>query len=127
LGVDDGDLESYGIRVESAGTKAPPGLLTSARASRVAGEIGVAMDRKPARRLTKEIAGAADLILGMEPSHLDHLAQWGFAERSALLDPDGVTVPDPRFHNVAFFRQVRDQIVRAVRYWVPSILDEQGG
>jgi protein-tyrosine-phosphatase len=127
MDIAEGDAESSGIRVESAGTKAPPGLLTSARASRIAGEIGVPMERKPARRLTRELAGSVDLILGMEASHLDHLARWGFDEKSALLDPDGVAIPDPRFRNMAFFRQVRDQIVQAVRYWVPRILDEAGG
>lgn len=119
----DDDLETSEILVLSAGTKAPSGFRTSARAGEVASEIGVAMERRPARSLTKDMVENADLILCMENAHVDFLSRWGVGEKAALLDPTGSEIPDPRFRSVAFFRDVRDQIVRSLEHWLPEIRD----
>lgn len=126
LGVRDDDLETRKFRLLSAGTKAPSGFRTSARAEEVANEIGVAMERRPARRLTKDMVENADLILCMENVHMDLLARWGVGEKAALLDPSGAEIPDPRFRSLDFFRDVRNQIVRSLEYWIPMIRDKAG-
>ena len=50
LNVGDDQLESYGLRVLSAGTEAPEGIETSSRGVTLAAEIGIVMNRRPARR-----------------------------------------------------------------------------
>ena len=126
LGVEDAALESRGIRVLSAGTKAPTGLQASARANSVAEEIGITIGRHPARRLTKTMVREADLILCMDAEQTARISKWGLATNAELLDPSGREIPDPRRHDIAFFRQVRDQIAAALEDRVPQILAGAG-
>lgn len=126
LDVEDNELESCGIRVLSAGTLAPDGIETSSRGVALAEEIGITMERHPARRLTGELADAVDVIFGMDGSHVEHLALMGYANKTELLNPDGLDIPDPRHQDWAFFRAVREQIGRALLARVPEILTAAG-
>ena len=126
LGVADGDLHLHGIRVLSAGTRALPLLQASGRAAAVAEEIGITMGRHPATRLTKKLAAAADVIFCMDAPQTQYVAKLGFGDKTRLLDPDGETIPDPRRHDTAFFRQVRSQIASALEQRVPEILADAG-
>lgn len=126
LGAEDGEVEARGIRVLSAGTEAPTGIVTSGRGVELAKEIGIAMVPSPARRLTKEMAGEADVIFGMDTDHLQYLSEWGFGEKTELLDPRGREIPDPRRHDMAFFRNVREEIASALSVRVPQIIAAAG-
>ena len=122
LGVEDGEVEARGIRVLSAGTEAPAGILTSRRGVGLAEEIGITMAPRPAQRLTKEMASGADVIFGMDAGHVEHLSRWGFGDKTELLDPRSGEIPDPRRRDMAFFRDVRDQIAVALSERVPRII-----
>ena len=126
LRAKDSDLEVRGIRVLSAGIEAPEGIQTSGRGVELAEEIGIAMVASPARRLTKGMAVGADVIFGMDAGQVEYLSQWGFGEKTELLDPHGGEIPDPRRQDTAFFRDVRDQIALALSERVPQILIAAG-
>lgn len=126
LGVEDGELEGRGLRVFSAGTLAPPDVPASVRATAVAGEIGIAIGRHASERLTGTMAGEADLIYCMDATQIEHLARLGFAAKAALLDPDGLAIPDPRHQDLDFYRKVRDRIAAALQRRIPQILEGAG-
>jgi protein-tyrosine phosphatase len=126
LGVGEHQLEANGIRVLSAGTLAPPGVQASPRASAVAEEIGITIGRHPSQHLSATMAAQADVIFGMETTHIDHLAQLGFGDKAALLDPGGRAIPDPRHQDLGFYREVRDHIAVALQRRIPQILANAG-
>lgn len=127
LGIDDGELGKHGIRVLSAGSEAPEEIQTSVRGMGLASEIGITMKRRPAQLLTKQLAGVANVIFGMDIEHVRYLSAWGYGDKTSLLDPDGKEILDPRHQDMAFFRRVRDQMAVALRDRVPQILTEAVG
>ena len=126
LDVGDDELEAHGIQVLSAGTLAPPGVQASARAAAVAEEIGIAIGPHASQRLTGATAREADVIFCMDVQQTEHLSRWGFENKTELLDPSGVEIPDPRGQDMDFYRRVRDHIALALERRVPQILAEAG-
>ncbi|MDR9450358.1 MAG: low molecular weight phosphatase family protein [Acidimicrobiia bacterium] len=126
IGVEDGELEARGLRVISAGTLAPPGVPASARAAAVAEEIGITIGPHPSERLTRTMAGEADVIFCMDATQIEHLARSGFVAKADLLDPDGRSIPDPRHQDLDFYRKVRDRIAVALQQRIPQILEDAG-
>ncbi len=126
LDIGDDELEAHGIHVLSAGTLAPPGVQASARAAAVAEEIGIAIGPHASQRLTGPMVREADVIFCMDVEQTEYLSRWGFENKTELLDPSGVEIPDPRGQDMDFYRQVRDQIALALERRVPQILAEAG-
>ena len=126
LGVGDDELEANGIRVFSAGTRAPSGVQASARAGTIAEEIGISLGRHPSERLTRQMVARADVIYCMDSTQIDDIAQLEVADKVSLLDPDGSEILDPRGRDLDFYREVRDQMASALRRRVPEILAHAG-
>jgi protein arginine phosphatase len=104
-GIARAELERRGwknVRVASAGLAARGGEQASREAVVVAGRHGIDLSAHRSQPLTPELAGWADLILGMGPSHLDGVERVGGLDRAATLgdfvaggDGFGYPVADP--------------------------------
>jgi protein-tyrosine-phosphatase len=104
-GIARAELERRGwknVRVASAGLSASEGSPASREAVVVAGRAGIDIDGHRSRRLTREVAHWADLILVMSPHHLPALDRMGAGGRATTLgdfaagpDGEGEPVPDP--------------------------------
>ena len=127
LGVRDDELETNGIQVFSAGTHAPLGVQASARGSAIAEEIGISMGVHPSRRLDEHMVRGADVVFCMDLAQMEYLAEHGMADNAELLDPTGREISDPRGRDLDFYREVRDQIVTALRQRLPQILTAATG
>jgi protein-tyrosine-phosphatase len=103
-GIARSQLEQRGwrhVRVASAGVAAATGAPASPQAVEVAGRHGVDLSQHRSQPLTPELAGWADLILAMGPSHRSGVEWAGGSDRAAMLaefaDPEdsGRGVSDP--------------------------------
>lgn len=87
-GIARGELARRGwsnVRVASAGLAARDGAGASEHAVTVAGRDGVDLSAHRSQPLTPELAGWADLILAMGPSHLAAVDRIGAGEKAATL------------------------------------------
>jgi len=105
-----------GVEATSAGTHAVEGATASPTAAVVAEENGLSLTDHRARRLTPELASAADLVVGMEPEHAERATQLG-ARRAVVL---GAGVPDPYGSEVGAFRETWTLIASSL----PTLLTE---
>jgi protein-tyrosine-phosphatase len=104
-GIAREELERRGwrnVRVASAGLAARGGEGATGHAVAVAGRDGVDISGHRSQPLTPELAGWADLILAMGPSHLAAVDRIGGGEKAATLgdfvagaDGAGSPVADP--------------------------------
>lgn len=77
-----------------------------------AAEVGLDLSHHRSRRLTRELVISADLILCMEPLHLDAARRSGAGTRARLLGDRPIDDPFGRPYSV--YRRVRDEIIDAV-------------
>lgn len=109
------------VEVASAGIAAATGERATREAVAVSRRVGIALDRHRSRPLTADVAGDADLILAMGPSHLGALTRLGVASRAATLgdfaagaEGAGPAVQDPYGGDEAVyeetFRELRDLV-----------------
>ncbi|HEX8245472.1 MAG TPA: low molecular weight protein arginine phosphatase [Longimicrobium sp.] len=73
------------VEVASAGLNAANGQEATREAVVVAQRAGIDLSGHASRRLTPQIAGWADLILGMGPGHLSMLERLGLGEKASTL------------------------------------------
>jgi protein-tyrosine-phosphatase len=108
------------VRVRSAGLSAGVGGPASEHAVEVAAENGLDLSEHASAPLTPESIDWADLILGMSNAHLAALAEFGEAEKSALitdfLDGAGLgdPVPDPFGGDVEEYRETFARLREAI-------------
>jgi protein-tyrosine phosphatase len=124
LGTEGPSLEEAGIFVLSAGTLAPEGMTASPRGVAVAAEHGVDLTGHVSTRLTISMAEAADRIFCMDTAQVEYVRSLGAHSTAELLVPKGEDIPDPRGHDLEFYRRVRDQIEAALDERLPEILAE---
>jgi protein-tyrosine-phosphatase len=108
------------VQVQSAGIAAREGAAASDGARIVGGEGGFELESHRSRLLTPELIEWADLILGMGPSHLAAIVEFGGGERAALLtsflegDAAGHPIEDPYGAEIETYRRAFAQIDEAV-------------
>ncbi len=111
--VDRGEVPGVkgdGIFFASAGTWAADGVPFSSEAHRVLGERGIALDGR-SKRVTREMAVGADLVMGMTKSHVEAVrAIVGPVGLRCELALDPQEVDDPVGLGVAAYRRVADQL-----------------
>lgn len=115
-------VNGRGIELHSAGLSAVVGDPMDATVARLLSESGIDGSPHRAHQLTPPMLLQADLVLGMEKSHVDAMVELAPAARGKvfLLDKwvDGRDIPDPyRQHHTAFVRAY-EMIRRAVDSWV---------
>jgi protein-tyrosine-phosphatase len=119
------------IEVTSAGTHAFPGQPASRNSVLAAGKHGIDLDRHFSRRLTRETAESADLIVTMERNHVDDIhAQWpdidtAFDLRNYGLEPSHSPVshgiPDPIGMGVEVYARVFEELEREIARVAPLL------
>ncbi len=123
LEKDEGKLAALGIEVLSAGTRAPEGLGPSGRGVALAAERGVDVSRHRTRRVDAMLLQSADRVYCMDLQQVAEV-RGVFGVAAELFDPEGGEIPDPREHDLAFFRDVRDQIESAIEGRLPELVAE---
>jgi 2-C-methyl-D-erythritol 4-phosphate cytidylyltransferase len=110
-----------GVRVASAGIAARAGDRASEHARSVGRRHGLDLDAHRSQPLTVGLAGAADLILTMSPSHLGALDRMAAGERASTLgdfvageEGGGVPVVDPFGGPEAAYEETHRQLVALV-------------
>ncbi|HSU13627.1 hypothetical protein [Longimicrobium sp.] len=105
------------VQVASAGLSARDGDEAAREAVAVAGREGIDLTGHSARRLTKDIARWADLILGMGPGHLAVLDRLGAGEKASTLgdfaagaEGEGRPVPDPYGGSEAVYQETFQEL-----------------
>ncbi|NMA54342.1 MAG: low molecular weight protein arginine phosphatase [Firmicutes bacterium] len=125
--------EAAGIKIESAGLGANPGSRAALPAVEVMQEEGLDLTGHRARRVTREMLQAADLILTMTPSQkelvlaLEPAAEkktYSLGQLATLSGLEGsseaaLTVDDPFGQSLYVYRQVREQM----RYLLRPIVE----
>jgi protein-tyrosine phosphatase len=134
-GIARAEIERRGwsnVHVASAGLSANDGDEASREAVVVAERGGIDISGHRSRRLTPEIAGWADLILGMGPGHVATLDYLGVGEKSTTLgdfaagpDGQGEAVQDPYGGSEAVyedtFQELRGLIAAALDRLAPIL------
>jgi protein-tyrosine phosphatase len=105
-----------GVEVASAGTAAVGGGNATRWAAVVAEENRLSLSDHRAQRLTRQLVSAADLVVGMEPEHVELARRLG-ARRAVLL---GAGVPDPYGFDVGAYRETW----RLIASSLPALLAE---
>jgi protein-tyrosine phosphatase len=125
LGLAAPDLETAGVSVTSAGTAAPEGHGASIRGIALAGERGLDLTGHRARQLTRSDLETADLVLCMDKQQVVAVAELSpdAADKTELIAVDGVEIPDPRYHDDAFFGEVAERIDVAVSARIPRLVE----
>jgi protein-tyrosine-phosphatase len=105
--------------VSSAGTSGGYGMTASRFAVDAMGEMGLDLSTHRSRPLTREVVDGASLIVVMTGGHRDFIraAYPGATEKVFLLksfDPGGGDIDDPIGMTADTYRQVRDEIDRAL-------------
>ncbi len=105
------------VEVASAGLNAWDGDEATRAAVVVAGRAGIDLSAHVSRRLTPEIAGWADLILGMGPGHVATLERLGLGEKASTLggfaagpDGEGEAVKDPYGGSEAVYEETFNEL-----------------
>jgi len=120
-------LEDMGIRVLSAGTRAPEGMAPSSRGIAIAAERGIGYGDHRSTRLTGRLLDDADRIFCMAEGQVGELREMGVDDKVELLDPDGEEIPDPRGMDLDFYRQVCDRIEDSLNRRLPQLVAEARG
>ena len=118
------------IHVESAGVFAIDGMSPTRETQRVLLEVGIDCSNHHARALTAEMIEAADLILAMEPFHIEEIVRRAPSAKDkvhllrAYVLPSGeasrgLAIPDPigkplEVYEVCF-AEIREAIERVVK------------
>jgi len=119
-------------RVISAGTGAIEGAPAAALATQVCAEGGVELKAHRSMPLTAAVIRSSDLVLGMEPHHVDHARHLApdassrihlITERGAAPGavPDGVL--DPMGGSADQYRDTYNRLRSHLLGWIPVIRD----
>src|SRR4051812_27833078 len=105
------------VQVASAGLSARAGDGAAREAVAVAGREGIDLSGHSARRLTRDLARWADLILGMGPGHLAVLDRLGVGGRASTIgdfaaggDGEGEPVQDPFGGSEAVYQETFEEL-----------------
>ena len=122
LGRDPLGLDADGWVVRSAGLSASHGSPAASHAVEVVRPFGGTLDAHASRPLSPELVRLADRIVAMTRGHLDHLLDLcpEAADRSQLLDPNGLDLDDPIGGDLPTYRATADRI----RRHLGALLDE---
>ena len=106
-----------GVRAESAGLAAFPGVPMSAAARQVLAERNISECGFRSRPLTAPLAAAATRIVGMTAAHCREIVSRfpDCAAKTVILLPDGGDVPDPFGGDAAAYRRCLERMLPAVR------------
>ena len=121
------------VVVTSAGTAAHDGMPATAYAVQATAARGIDLRRHRSRELTAATARDADLILGMEPGHVERVLELApdAAERTHLITAQGADAGRPVTQGIAdpiggaldeyddTFNKIRSHLLR----WLPLIRD----
>ncbi len=119
-------------RVSSAGTGAAEGMPATSLAVQTCAENGVDVGTHRSAPLTAAKIRAADLILGMEPHHVDHARRLApdatnrihiVTERGAFSGAKSEGVLDPMGGSADQYRDTFNRIRSHLLGWVPVIRD----
>lgn len=109
------------LQISSAGLKALAGKDADLQAIRTALRHGLIIAGHTARQLTPAMCGEADLILVMEPQHIDMVADVLPSARSkTMLFAQWLpqkSIPDPYMQTEAFFETVYRKLEEAAEQW----------
>lgn len=109
------------IQVSSAGTQAWDGSPASDGSLLVGMERNLDLSGHRSRLVTKEIVKENDLILAMDPSHLERVKELDQAANAHLLvgfasgDATGQSVQDPFGGDLSAYREMADELEREFR------------
>lgn len=105
-GVDQGELDTAGLRVLSAGTSAMPGYPAAAEAVEVVKELGGDLKSHKSRNLSLELINEADVIYCMTRSHYAAVTSYApqAAGKTFLLDAQG-DIADPVGQSTEVYRR----------------------
>lgn len=126
LGCVDGEIESHGIEVASAGLAAAGGAPASYEAVATVEKRGLDLAGHTAQQLTEQLVRHADLVLTMTRGHRDAIvAQWpDAAARTRMLMPTGGDVSDPIGGPAEIYEACASQIDQAVATHAQWIADQ---
>lgn len=112
-------------RISSAGIKAMVGKDADFQAIKTALKHGVVVAGHTSRQLTSEMCEQADLILVMEPEHIDCVADiHPAARRKTILFGQWLpkkTIPDPFNQSNEMFEAVYGQLEAAAASWAEKL------
>jgi protein-tyrosine phosphatase len=115
LGCPEGDLESRGFRVFSAGVEAREGEGPSASVRKIAREWpdgALDLAGHVSRKLTADLVNEATRVFCMEREHRDQILAF-FSHREGdvfLVDPEGGDVADPAGQPFAAFKKLASRL-----------------
>jgi len=113
-------IEKGRLEIASAGTLGLSGGDATPEVYQVLQEIGIVLRHHTRTPLTSELVQQADLILAMEPEHLDAIRALGGEDRTALIAE--APVPDPIGLGLPTYRMVRDMLRHAIEErWAPYL------
>jgi protein-tyrosine-phosphatase len=128
-GIAREELERRGwrnVRVASAGLAARGGEGATGHAVTVAGRDGIDLSAHRSQPLTPELAGWADLILAMGPSHMAALDRIGAAEKASTLGDfvaGGEGAGDPEADPYGGPEEVYEETYRELRALIAAAFD----
>lgn len=123
LGVGEGDLESRGFVVRSAGVAALPGDEATPEAADVARELGLDLSAHRSRPVNPELLAEATDVVAMTAAHAALLALRfpGQGPPPVLLSPAG-DLPDPFGCDLGVYREcarlIQEHLDRFVKEWL---------
>ncbi len=120
------ELEDRGFLVRSAGIAAAAGSPASSESVAVMREQGFDLGKHEAQPLTEQLVRHADLILTMTAGHWQTVVQrWpGAADRTHMLLPEQIDVPDPIGRAVDAYRRCAEQIQIGVDFHAERLYRE---
>ncbi|MDY1036199.1 protein tyrosine phosphatase [Lelliottia sp. CFBP8978] len=114
-----------GFTVASAGVSGLVGHPADARAQEVAASHGISLDGHVARKLTPQLMREYDLILAMEPDHLNHISAIAPEVRGkSLLFGQWLQkreIPDPYCKSHDAYEYVFELLGRASQEWAQRL------
>ena len=118
-------LEGRGIQVSSAGLGALVGKPVDATAAQVMAAAGYELPEHQARQLTAEMLREADLVLAMEPKHLQSIHSMAPEARGKTFLfgkwSDNREVPDPYRQQLPAFEHVFKILDESATAWLPYL------
>lgn len=120
------ELEDRGFVVRSAGIAASAGSPAASESVAVMREAGLDLGKHEAQPLTEQLVRHADLILTMTAGHWQTIVQrWpGAADRTRMLLPEQIDVPDPIGRAVEAYRRCAEQIKIGVDFHAERLYRE---
>jgi protein-tyrosine phosphatase len=120
------ELDDRGFIVRSAGISASAGCPASGESVAILRDLGLDLGKHEAQPLSEQLVRHSDLILTMTAGHWQAIVQrWpGAADRTHMLLPEQIDVPDPIGRAMEAYRQAAEQIQRGVDFHAERIYRE---